>query len=228
MTFRVMNSFCLPALRTTGRAVLVALMITAAAPGLAARPSPKPLDETGFFGGIAEARVLHDRGVAGDRQAVLAAIHELEGILEDSPRNQLARVYLGSALTLRSRDLPPGPDKLAKLVEGGKLMDEAVRAAPNDIRVRFVRAVNYYNLPTIFGKRKLARSELLAIRDQLSEWADDLSAIEEQAMRYFAGRALADTGQKQAATEELRTALSLAGGSELAPQIEDIIKRLTP
>lgn len=173
----------------------------------------------GFFGAIREARELHDRGVDGDKQAVVACIARLEDLLEENPGNQLARVYLGSAYTLRSRDLFPGPEKLGKLIEGGRLMDEAVASDPDNLRVRFVRALNYYHLPAIFGKRGLARDELIAIAGRLPTCKDRLDARERQGMLYYGALAL-DAGNREAeARDLLRRAAEAAPDSELAPVI---------
>src|SRR6476659_10636498 len=48
---------------------------------------------------------LYARGLAGDKQAVNDCITALESRLAQAPNDQLARVYLGSSWTLRSRDL---------------------------------------------------------------------------------------------------------------------------
>ena len=58
---------------------------------------------------------LYVRGLAGDKQAVIDCITALESRLAVAPNDQLARVYLGSAWTLRSRDLPISPGKLSAL-----------------------------------------------------------------------------------------------------------------
>ncbi len=181
----------------------------------------------GFFGEIRAAREMHDRGVQGEKEAVLEAVRMLEDMLAEEPGNELVRVYLGSALTLLARDLPPGPEKLAKLIEGGRLMDEAVAAAPEDLRVRFVRAVNHYHLPALFGKKRLARSELLVVNDGINTGAEKLEPVEEQSMRYFAGRAMADLGRKKEAVHLLRVALALAPDSALAGEISEHLERLS-
>ncbi len=75
---------------------------------------------------------LYARGLAGNRQAVIECIAKLEEILAAAPDNQLARVYLGSAYTLRSRDLGFGKAKLDALRKGLALMDAAATAAPDN------------------------------------------------------------------------------------------------
>lgn len=111
-----------------------------------------------------EIAELYRRGLGGDKAAVEQSIEKLEAALKNQPNNQLARVYLGSAYTLRSRDLGFGPKKLEALKRGLAMMDEAVAAAPEEPKVRLVRALTTSSLPVIFGRRASSRKdfELLA------------------------------------------------------------------
>ena len=103
---------------------------------------------------------LYGRGLRGDEQAVVDCISALEAKLAIQPADQLARVYLGSASTLRSRDLPIGPDKLSALRRGISLMDEAAAAAPDNAHVLLLRAVTNEALPVFLGQRRAARAQL--------------------------------------------------------------------
>ena len=71
----------------------------------------------------------------------------------------MARVYLGSAYTLRSRDMSFGPAKLSTLNRGLATMDTAVAAAPENPRVRLVRALTTDSLPFFLGRRKSSRDD---------------------------------------------------------------------
>lgn len=111
-----------------------------------------------------EIQALYQRGLRGDAAAVNQCIEKLEGVSQREPSNQIARVYLGSAYTLRSRDLAFGPKKLSTLKRGLAVMDEAVAAAPNEPKVRLARALTTSALPDIFGRKGESRTdfELLA------------------------------------------------------------------
>ena len=91
-----------------------------------------------------------------------------EGPGEDGVSNRLQfrnrRRWVGSAYTLRSRDLGFGPKKLSALKQGLAVMDEAVAAAPNEPKVRLARALTTSALPAIFGRKgeSLKDFELLA------------------------------------------------------------------
>ena len=129
-----------------------------------------------------EIMELYRRGLAGDQKAVEECIAKLETVLGQQPANQLARVYLGSAYTLRSRDLGFGPKKLQALRHGVALMNEAVAAAPAEPKVRLARASTTSALPAIFGYKAQSRKdfeELARMAEQQPEQfsADDLATI---------------------------------------------------
>jgi hypothetical protein len=131
-----------------------------------------------------EIAELYRRGLKGDKGAVEQCIAKLEALLEQQPTNQLARVYLGSAYTLRSRDLGLGPKKLRALKRGLAFMDEAVAAAPNEPKVRLARTLTTSALPAFFGRRTESREdfELLAKEAERAPERfnqDELAAIRE-------------------------------------------------
>ena len=106
-----------------------------------------------------EIQELYARGLKGEKSAVEECIAKLEAVLQRQPKNQLARVYLGSAYTLRSRDLGFGPKKLSALKQGLRVMDEAVAAAPDEPKVRLARALTTSALPGIFGRKGESRRD---------------------------------------------------------------------
>ncbi len=106
-----------------------------------------------------EVQELYRRGLAGDKEAVNQCIEKLTEIVQREPSNHLARVYLGSAYTLRSRDLGFGPQKLQALRHGLSLMDKAVAAAPDEPKVRLARALTASALPSFFGRRASSRKD---------------------------------------------------------------------
>jgi tetratricopeptide (TPR) repeat protein len=173
---------------------------------------------------------LHDAAVAGDKEIAPKAIAHFEGMLEENPDDELARVYLGSSWTLRSRDMGLGPKKMEALKKGGRLMDQAVRNAPRDIPVRLVRAINYLQLPAIFGKRDTARADLRAIMTAISEGksaqARDLPPEVKQVAFYYGAQALEQLKQREKAREAYETALQYAPGSELAPELRRVLREV--
>lgn len=135
-----------------------------------------------------EIQELYRRSLAGDKDAVNQCIEKLEAVLATNPKNQLARVYLGSSYTLRSRDLGFGPTKLRVLKQGLAVMDEAVAAAPNEYKIRLVRALTTNSLPAFLGQRSKSKNDFewlaqMAKKNPDSFEPDDLQIVRENSRR---------------------------------------------
>lgn len=143
--------------------------------------------------------VLYKRALAGDKPAVRECIARLERVLQVDSGNQLARVYLGSSYTLRSRDLGYGPGKLEALKLGLRVMDEAIRAAPDDGHVRLVRALTTDSLPFFLGQRQSTRDDFAALVAMAKKNSRQFSDGDLQTIYFAAGnRARADGDRRRA------------------------------
>jgi len=168
---------------------------------------------------------LYARGLAGEKQAVIDCISALEATLARTPDDQLARVYLGSAWTLRSRDLPIGPAKLSALRRGISLMDEAAKAAPNDARVLLTRAVTNEALPGFLGRRKVARQQLDALVRQIEQEPAKLSAADRQLLYLNAGEAAHRAGAEERAKELWQRGLTINADPKLSAEIRSALTK---
>ena len=162
---------------------------------------------------------LYARGLAGDKQAVLDCIAALGQILTTVPDNQLARVYLGSAYTLRSRDLGFGKAKLDALRKGIALMDAAAAAAPGDANVQLTRAVTNQALPIFLGRRGVARQQLNDLVAQLEKEPGKLTSVDQQLLYLNAGEAARQAGYQARATELWRHGLTINADAKLTAEI---------
>ncbi|MBA3833788.1 MAG: hypothetical protein H0X34_18220 [Chthoniobacterales bacterium] len=164
---------------------------------------------------------LYARGLAGDKRAVVDCIAALEQALARQPNDQLARVYLGSAYTLRSRDLPFfGTAKLTALRHGIALMDEAADAAPNDARVQLLRALTNEALPTLLGRRQSARQALDRLVATIEMDPGKLKPSDQQLLYLNAGEAAERAGEKARAAELWRRGGLLKADPKLRQEIE--------
>lgn len=163
---------------------------------------------------------LYARGLAGDRQAVTDCIAALEKLLAAQPNDQLARVYLGSAYTLRSRDLSIGPAKLTALRKGIALMDEAAAAAPDDANVQLTRAVTNEALPIFLGRRKVARQQLDQLVGKVEKDSAKLKPADQQLLYLNAGEAAKRAGDKERARELWRRGAALNADAKLTHEIK--------
>ncbi len=166
---------------------------------------------------------MYRRGLAGEKAAVVECIDKLEAVLKTDKGNQLARVYLGSAYTLRSRDLGFGPKKLETLNHGIALMDEAVSSAPDDVKVRLARALTTQSLP--FFSRRAASSrkdfEMLAAVAQRSPASFDEGEL--QLVFYNAGLAAKTNGNREQAVALLQHAVRHPADAGLAKKVEEAL-----
>ena len=162
---------------------------------------------------------LYARGLAGDQQAVLDCIAELEKDLAVQPNDQVARVYLGSAYTLRSRDLGLGKAKLDALRKGIALMDEAAAAVPADARVQLTRAVTNEALPLFLGRRIIARAQLEELLAMVEKDPAKLKPADQQLLYLNAGEAARRAGDKARAAELWRRGAAIRADAKLTQEI---------
>ena len=139
---------------------------------------------------IKQIQARQEKAVNGDTQETKALTADLEKWTQEQPTNYLLQAYLGSVYTLDSRDAWPGPGKLTYLRKGGKWLDGAVASAPDNPAVRFVRAIDYFELPAIFGKRQTARDDFQILLKQIDGEIKTpyvLNIETQQAIYYYAG-----------------------------------------
>ena len=167
-----------------------------------------------------EVEELYRKGLMGDKAAVEQCIAKLEEGLRSQPNNELARVYLGSAYTLRSRDLGFGPKKLQVLRQGLGVMDQAVGNAPNDPKVRLGRALTTSALPGIFGRSAESRNDFLGLADLAKTAPEKFTPADLQITFYNAGLAAKANGNQARATELWREGLRHDSDAALKQKIE--------
>jgi len=174
-----------------------------------------------------EAR--HEKAVKGDTKETKALTTDLEKLTKEQPTNYLLLAYLGSVYTLDSRDAWPGPGKLDFLKKGGKALDDAVAAAPDNPAVRFIRAIDYYELPTFFGKRQTARDDFAILVKQVEGVTPTpfvLNVETQQAIYYYAGLCYMQLSQPKDAKDAWQRGLKLNPTSALGVKIAAELKNV--
>ena len=184
-----------------------------------------PLGAVAAATAVEEKRILelYRRGLSGDKGAVEACIEKLEGVLAEDRHNQLARVYLGSAYTLRSRDMGFGPKKLQVLKQGVALMDEAVAAAPDDPKVRLARALTTSALPGILGYGASSRKDFEQLAAAAQHSPGKFERGDLQIIFYNAGLAARKAGNRARAVELWQEALRYPVDENLKQKTEAAI-----
>lgn len=166
---------------------------------------------------------VHDRAVEGSESAVDEAIGRLESLVEDEPDNELARAYLGSAYTIKARDAALW-NKRGWVERGVETIDTAVEAAPEDPRVRLVRAINAYNLPQRVGRYELAAEDFAILLDALREEHPAIDSVLERAVYFHAGAFALKEREDGRALELLEKAAAVEGKNELEDQIASMLR----
>ena len=100
-----------------------------------------------------EAIKFHDAAVAGDKEAVMKAYDLLKKLHHMDPEDQLIGAYYGSTTSLLGRDAIDPAVRMAKALEGTKILDRVVANAPDNIQVRILRAYVSYRLPEMYFHR---------------------------------------------------------------------------
>jgi hypothetical protein len=178
---------------------------------------------------IKQVEERHRKAVAGDTEETKKLTADLEKWTREQPQNHLLQAYLGSAYTLCSRDAWPGPGKLTYLRNGGQLLDAAVAADPANPAVRFVRAIDYFELPAIFGKRQVARDDFVILVRQVDGEEKSpytLNTETAQAIYYYAGLSLKQQWQSPQAKVVWERGLKLAPTSTLGLKMQAEVARL--
>jgi hypothetical protein len=195
---------------------------TNGAPAQVSTPTPALTDP---FGDplIKQIEARHEKAAKGDANETKALTADLEKLTKEQPDNHLLQAYLGSVYTLDSRDAWPGPGKLTYLRNGGALLDAAVAAAPDNPAVRLVRAIDYFELPAIFGKRQTARLDFELLVKQIEgvvKTPYTLDVETRQAIYYYAGKSYDQLSDDAQAKEVWGRGLKLDPASELAGKIK--------
>ena len=173
---------------------------------------------------IKQVQARHERAVNGDTKETKALTTDLEKWVEEQPTNFLLQAYLGSTYTLDSRDAWPGPGKLTYLRKGGQWLDAAVASAPDNPAVRFVRAIDYFELPSIFGKRQTARDDFQVLLKQIdgeTKCEYVLNTETQQAIYYYAGLSFQQLSQDKEAKDAWLKGYKLDSKSALGKKIGD-------
>jgi len=172
---------------------------------------------------IKQVQARQEKAVNGNTAETRALTADLEKWTKEQPTNYLLQAYLGSVYTLDSRDAWPGPGKLTYLRNGGKLMDAAVAAAPDNPAVRFVRAIDYFELPWFFGKGETARDDFQILLKQVDGEIKSpytLNTETQQAIYYYAGLSFKQLSQLPQAKNAWERGLKLDPNSALAAKIK--------
>lgn len=174
---------------------------------------------------LALAKLLYFQGVAGEGKAAQRSEAMFSKLQHAEPENAVVQVYLGSLQLLRGARTLAVWDKLPLINRGLEQMDQAVERAPEQLEVRFIRAVSTHHLPFFFDRSKQSAEDFAFIAPRAAEAvrSGNLEDTLATASLYHHGVNQLEAEEKAAAIEAWTTAV------EIGPQTpagRDAAKRL--
>ena len=125
-------------------------------------PDPGPLDGSEEASAAAEAEAtavspmgleLHRRALAGDKEATRKAVDFFAQALQESQNDPLIQAYHADCLSMTGRDADDPGEMFAAAIKAMKMLDAAVNAEPDNVRIRLLRAGQSLRLPEAFFRR---------------------------------------------------------------------------
>ena len=106
-----------------------------------------------------QAKASYYQAVDGNSAAIKEASKRLQEIRDRSPEQSLVLAYWGSIRLLEASKTFAVWRKGKLSQEGLTALDEAVARAPQDVEIRFVRAMSTFHLPGFFNRREQSKSD---------------------------------------------------------------------
>jgi tetratricopeptide (TPR) repeat protein len=127
-------------------------------------------DPSAYMKQFDEVRTLHNKGVDGDKKAVIKANEMLLKLRETEPDNALIEAYYGSTLVLLARDAANIPERADKAEKGLDALNRAVSLDPNHKEIRLLRGNICLRLPeSIFHCSETAIEDFTFLLDRYKE-----------------------------------------------------------
>ncbi|MDZ7331053.1 MAG: hypothetical protein ONB31_03695 [candidate division KSB1 bacterium] len=162
--------------------------------------------------------VYHHLAQTGDKSALEDCKEVFRELNQQKPDDPIVLAYLGNILTWCG-NLESAVHKKLKLTKQGiDSIDRAVALTPDNLAVRWVRAMNSYHLPSFFGRLEISRLdfEYIMTHPDFRRWSK-----EQQAMIYYrAGLTYKKDDDLERATQYFHQAMTIAPESDWAKKAE--------
>lgn len=158
-------------------------------------------------------KTYYDLAIAyGKEKYIDKAETHFRKILEVDDHHALAYAYLGSLTTVKGKHAYAPWKKLDHVEKGCDLMDKAVELAPQNVRVRMVRAFNNLELPSFFNRLGYAIEDLAFLRNG-RVWPHLNKPLQAEIL-YSSGFVLQQSGNQEKAKEMYKKTLALKVSKE--------------
>ena len=164
---------------------------------------------------IRQAKAFYYQGIYGDKGAGEKSDKLFTELHQQLPNDPLVTVYYGSLRLLEAQHTWALWKKNSLSKEGVQLMDSAVRAVPDNLEVRFVRAATDRSLPSFFGRKQQIQSDLQFIvsRAEKAVHQDTFEPPLAAASFFYYGELCQEQSRPKDATDAWKAAARLAPDS---------------
>lgn len=170
----------------------------------------------------------HHLAGGGDDAVIPEGEAWLKQALELQPTNALARALLGSLTVIKARGEFWPNVQLRHVRAGNALLDEAVAAAPDDPRVRSLRAFNNAHQPAFLGRKDIVRADLRWLWERIQAGTDGLDAHSRQEAALRSGEALAADRRPDEARAVWTAGIGYRPESDFARRMQAGLAKLPP
>jgi tetratricopeptide (TPR) repeat protein len=170
------------------------------------------------------ADLCYDEGAEGNAKAVELAESYFNRLLKLEPNHALGMALLGSTITMKGRDAFWPNVRLRHAKEGVRIMDAAVKLAPDDPRVRLVRAENNFHMPKFMDREDVVKADFEWLWQQAQKKPEALPTRFRQKVAYFYGLVLKKQKRTPEAIQVWQSGLQPDPNSERADQIRKQLK----
>lgn len=176
---------------------------------------------------LAEGVALHNKALAGGPELAEEAMRFFERAVADYPDDPLLQAYYGSCISLVGRHAADSNTMFAHAIKAMPIIDGAVKRAPDDLRVRLVRAEHSLRLPEPFFRRTaVAIVDLEYVRDHYDESRADLSREEFLGALWALGGAYWRLGIKEDAEATWEALLSQDSAGTYSARVRERLETL--
>jgi hypothetical protein len=169
--------------------------------------------------------LCHDEGVKDNRKAVVLAETYFKQLLAINTNHARGRVMYGSTLTMKGRDAFWPPTQISWVREGNREMDQAVKLAPDDPKVRFARANNNFYMPKFLGREEIVHADLEWLWTKAKDKSSNLSTEERQNVASLYGQYLKKHKKADDAIEIWKQGIALSPDSPIAREIQSLLEK---
>ncbi|MGA2053587.1 MAG: hypothetical protein ABSH19_09775 [Opitutales bacterium] len=167
--------------------------------------------------------LLCELGGTGDEKASDEALTFFKNFYAEAPNDPEVRAFYGSACTIHAKYVfllfkPSWANR------GFGHLDAAIAAAPDNLNVRLIRALNSSEVPAFLGRDKVAREDFAWLLKRRATHPEEFTPAILRALYYYAGR-YALQREEPTCVALLAQAAAIPGNAPLCDKIQTALQQ---